>query len=261
MARKDKANNEESPVIPERIFAQASPRSIGGVSLFETDNQIRANTVVNFFSEQDIVNRAVRQLAEAGFEVLQVTPSTINIAGSKVTYDAAFNTSIFAEERPVIKGSEETTATFLETPATDLPGLISTAGTAFANLLEGVALEEPRYVMAPSMFPPLKLYWHLDVPAGVSLGCNADKAHRAGITGKGVKVAMIDSGWYKHPFFVGRGYRVAPVVLGPGAVAPDKDESGHGTGESANIFAIAASRVTRVGAPRAIASSRSHAAR
>ena len=117
--------------------------------------------------------------------------------------------------------------------------MIETGGTIFENCIEGIALEEPRYYMATSMFPPLKNYWHLDVPAGVSLGCNADKAHRTGITGKGVKVAMVDSGHYKHPFFVGRGYNVAPVVLGPAAANPLKDESGHGTGESANIFAVA----------------------
>jgi hypothetical protein len=83
-----------------------------------------------------------------------------------------------------------------------------------ADVLEGVAIEEPRYFMAASMYPPLKAYWHLDVPAGVSLGCNADRAHRTGITGKDIKVAMVDSGWFKHPYFVNRGYRAAPVVLG-----------------------------------------------
>ena len=50
---------------------------------------------------------------------------------------------------------------------------------------------------------------------------------------------MCDSGWFKHPYFVGRGYNVTAVTLGPGATLPTKDESGHGTGESANIFAIA----------------------
>ncbi|MDA8233193.1 MAG: S8 family serine peptidase, partial [Clostridia bacterium] len=62
---------------------------------------------------------------------------------------------------------------------------------------------------------------------------------RGGVTGKDIKVAMVDTGWYKHPFFVERGYRVSPVVLGPSASNPLKDESGHGTGESANIFAVA----------------------
>ena len=101
-----------------------------------------------------------------------------------------------------------------------------------------IAIEEPRYFMEHP-FPPQKAYWHLNVPAGVSLGVNADRAHRGMNTGKGCKIAMVDSGWYKHPFFTQRGYRVQPVTLGPGASNPLRDESGHGTGESANIFAVA----------------------
>ncbi len=244
-SKSSKNSTNDSSALPSKIFAQVSPKSIGGVSMFEGQNQIQSETVTNFFSEADAVNEAVARLQEAGFEILQISPLTINIAGSPATYKKAFDTDIVVEDREVIKGfagggeDEDDIAQFLETPDNDIPGLIETTGTVFENSIEGVALEEPRYFMAPSMFPPLKDYWHLDVPAGVSLACNADKAHRTGITGKGVKVAMVDSGWYKHPFFVGRGYNAAPVVLGPAAANPLKDESGHGTGESANIFAVA----------------------
>ena len=225
--------------ILDRIFAQASPRSIGGVSLFDAGDQISAETVPNFFSEENIINAAVARLQQAGFEILQVTQTTINIAGSQTTYDQAFNARLYEEERPVIKpGAAETTSTFIESPTADLPGLISTQGTSFADVLEGVAIEEPRYYME-NMLPPPVRYWHLDVPSDVSLACNADRAHRAGITGKDIKVAMVDSGHYRHPFFVNRGYRVQAPVLAPGATQPLRDESGHGTGESANIFAVA----------------------
>lgn len=208
--------------------------------MFEAQGQINSETVENFFAEDDIIARSVERLQQAGFEVLQVSPALINIAGSRRTYEQAFNTQLITEERPVIKeGAVEDTATFMEDPSTELPGLISTAGTPFADLLEGVALEQPRYFMAASHFAPTRAYWHLDVPAGVSLGCNADRAHRSGITGAGIKVAMCDTGWFKHPFFVSRGYRASPVVLGPAAANPLKDENGHGTGESANIFAVA----------------------
>jgi hypothetical protein len=208
--------------------------------MFEGQERITKETVANFVSEREVITRAVNRLRDAGFDILQVTSLTINIAGPASTYERAFNTKIIAEERPVIKEeAKEDTAEFLDSPDTELSGLISTAGTTFAEVIEGVAIEEPRYFMAPSMFPPLKAYWHLDVPSGISLGCNADRAHRGGITGKGIKVAMVDSGWFKHPFFVNRGYRAAPVVLGPAAVNPLADESGHGTGESANIFAVA----------------------
>ncbi len=227
-------------VIPKVIYANASPLSVGGVSLFEAGNQISAETVPNFWSEQEVVVRAANRLRDAGFQVLQASPMTINIAGSQATYERAFNTELIAEERPVIKpGGVRDTATFIDCPETDMSGLIATTGSTMSDLIEGVAIEEPVYPMATSMFAPHKAYWHLDVPAGVSLGCNADKAHRSGITGKGIRVAMVDSGWFKHPFFVNRGYRAAPVVLGPGAANPLADESGHGTGESANIFACA----------------------
>lgn len=226
--------------LPSLVYAEASPRSLGGVSLFDAQEQIRAETVGSFFSDEEIVERAAARLTDAGFQVLQVTPLTINIAAPAETYRQAFNTDLYAEERPVIKEfGQETTAAIIDTRDTPLSGLISTAGTPFADLIEGVALEEPRYFMAPLMYPPLKAYWHLRVPADVSLATNADRAHRGGITGRGVRIAMVDSGWYKHPHFVGRGYRAAPVILGPGAANPLADESGHGTGESANIFAVA----------------------
>jgi subtilisin family serine protease len=234
------ATPKSSEPLPPRIYAVASPHSVGGVSMFEAQGQVTADTVVNFFSEEDIIDRAVARLQEAGFDVLQVTQSTIHIAGSKKTYADAFNTKLYTEERKVIKpGGVHTTGTFIDTPETEISGLVSTAGTRFADILEGVAIEEPRYYMAANTFAPTKSYWHLDVPAGVSLGCNADRAHRSGITGKGIKVAMCDSGHFAHPFFAARGYRVSPVVLGPGAANPTNDESGHGTGESANIFAVA----------------------
>ena len=87
------------PVVPDRIFALASPRSIGGVSMFEGQERISAATVANFFSPPDLVHRAAQRLQDAGFEILQITSMTINIAGSAETYQRAFNTKIVAEER------------------------------------------------------------------------------------------------------------------------------------------------------------------
>lgn len=238
--RKGVESRPSEDPIPRRIFAQVSPRSVGGVSMFEGQSQIDAATVHNFFSEGDVVNAAAARLQEAGFEILQISPLTINIAGSASTYQKAFDTRLVVVDRPVIKEfGRKDVAQFIDSPDTPIPGLVDPRGTKFEDVIEGVAIEEPVYFMAPSMFPPRKSYWHLSVPAGISLACNADRAHRAGITGRGVKVAMVDSGWFKHPYFVGRGYKAAPVVLGPGAANPLNDESGHGTGESANIFSNA----------------------
>lgn len=227
------------PKMPPVVYAEASVRSVGGVSLFETSRLVTSETVANFYSESQLVISAVERLRIEGFEVLYVGDTTLTIAAPAEVYKRVFKTKIIAEERDVIKEfGEVTTATFLECPDTPIPGLVSTEKSPLADLLEGVALNEPVYYFA-SAFPPSVKYWHLDVPADVSLGMNADHAHRAGFTGRGIKVVMVDSGWYRHPFFVQRGYRSTSVVLGPAATDPDHDEHGHGTGESANVFAVA----------------------
>jgi subtilisin family serine protease len=225
--------------MPRRVFAEASPRSLGGVSMFEAGAQITKETAVHFTSHESVIMSAAQRLDDVGFEVLQISRQLINIAGPAGLYKRVFGTELTTDERPVIKElGKEDTATFIDSPETAIPGLIDTSESQLADVLEGVAIEEPRY-FHQNAFAPLQTYWHLRVPGDVSLGTNADRAHRAGITGRGVRVVMTDSGWFRHPFFVQRGYRSAPVVLGPGTANPNADESGHGTGESANIFAVA----------------------
>lgn len=231
---------ERAGGFPDRIYALASPHSVGGVSLFEAGMVADAGTVGNFASDPDLVGRAVNLLADAGFEVLQATSLMINFAGSREQFERVFGTTLEAQERPVVKqrGIEET-ATFFDSPDTEVQGLIATGGTRFEEVLEGVAIEEPAYLTTPAPFPPPVDYFHLDVPADVAVGCNADKAHRGGTTGAGVHVVMVDTGWQTHPWFTDRGYRVNATVLGPGTADPGVDENGHGTGESANIFCTA----------------------
>ncbi len=239
-ARPRRARARAAAEMPDRIFAIASPRSRGGVSMFTPGLLADAENVGNFTSEIDDVQRSAAMLQEAGFEVLQATEMMINFSGSRTRFERAFNTKLVAEERETMKSTGRLEfATFIDCPDTAVDGLIETTGTPFEDLIEGIAIESPRYLMAPSIFPPRKAYWHLNVPADVSVGCNADKAHRGGTTGSGIRIAMVDTGFYRHPFFESRGYRVAAVTLGPGATLPLKDEVGHGTGESANIFAVA----------------------
>lgn len=222
--------------LPDRIYAQASPLSIGGRSLLAPQQPIQSLNVAEFSSAPDVVSAARARLQQAGFEVLQVTPLTINFSGPPSMFKKVCRTEIVEQEMPRPNGP---TVTCLDSPDTEMVGHISTVGTDLSDVIEGIALEVPRTYLSTSLNPPPVDYWHLDVPADVALGCNATLLHRLGITGRGVKVAMVDSGWFRHPYFIAQQYNVAPVLLGPAASEPEHDESGHGTGESANILAIA----------------------
>ena len=226
--------------LPPKIYAQASVESLGGTSLFDVDaKSINHNNAKDFTSNKQKTAAAVRKLKAEGFEVLLVAESSISIAGPPELYERVFKTNVSSQDRTVLSSLNETvTRSFIDSNNSQMQGLIATDQSSLANVLEGVAIVEPVEYFE-NAFAPTKSYWHLKVPGDVSLGLNADKAHRKGYTGKKVKVVMVDTGWYKHPYFVQRGYNVNPVVLAPGASNPDDDEVGHGTAESANIFAVA----------------------
>ncbi len=219
----------------ERIIAQVSPRSIGGVSLFDTTTSITAQNVHQFHSNESDISAASNELRNLGFEVLQEGPVSISIAGSRKLFEDVFSAKLAMKKATIMEGQET------EFLASD--ELLQAPGD-LANLIEGIAIAHPAEYFAESPLPPLAqpeagAYRYLMVPDEVGLIINADRVHRLGATGKGVKVAMIDTGFYRHPFYGWHGYNVQTTVLGPGATNPDKDDIGHGTGEAANIFAAA----------------------
>lgn len=228
--------SEAVVALPNRVYGQASPISLGGKSLFSKGNIIRPFNVASFSSHPKVVKAARNRLEDANFEILQVSPVTINFAADPEAIEKAARTKLVEKQYKRPNGG---TVTFIDSPDTELLGHVSTAGTPLADLIEGIAIEVPRDLMQPSPNPPLVNYPHLSVPGDIAINTNAAPLHQFGVTGTGVKVAMVDSGWYRHPFFTAQGYKVAPVTLAPGASEPSHDESGHGTGESANILAIA----------------------
>jgi hypothetical protein len=50
---------------------------------------------------------------------------------------------------------------------------------------------------------------------------------------------MPDSGWYRHPYFTANGYHIKTPIIAVPDTDPSKDPVGHGTAQSANIFAVA----------------------
>ena len=101
-----------------------------------------------------------------------------------------------------------------------------------------MALEQPATTLHGTAAPvPKPDYWHLTTDM-VAEYLGARAAHDQGITGAGVRLVMVDTGWEPHPYFRERGLR-GTVVLGPGTADPEVDEDGHGTCESANAFAVA----------------------
>lgn len=99
-----------------------------------------------------------------------------------------------------------------------------------------ICLENPSYYageIATALAPKFGR-WHLQPPNDIQVALNVPLCHRQGITGKGVRVAMVDSGVARHPHFALHGYKTTWPT------AEDSiDPVGHGTGEVSNLYSVA----------------------
>lgn len=94
----------------------------------------------------------------------------------------------------------------------------------------------PEFFATTAVAPKVSLY-HLSL-ADVVAALKAGHCHRRGWTGRGIRVVMADSGFAAHPYFDRHGYNITRVHT-PETEHPMIDGSGHGTGESANVLAVA----------------------
>ncbi len=227
--------------IPTLLFAEVSIRSKGGISVFDFDGAITKENVEYFLSEENDTKQAIEGLSKAGFQILFVGPTSISVAAPIELYEKIFQVKITQKTFKVLKSANvvEDSIRFDVQGTNQRLGYLPTHNNNFNKSIEGMAICQPVYFHAPNPVPPPTNAWHLDVPNGVASRLQARQAHRLGVTGQGVNVVMVDSGWYRHPYFTQKGYHANAVVLGPGAANPLKDEVGHGTGESANLFAVA----------------------
>jgi serine protease AprX len=235
-------STSSQPQLPDRVYAEAVVRSHHGTSLFDTDIPITSDTLDHFLASEDDVAVAAQRLSDAGFDIVDQGPLSVTIAAPPKVYEQAFCTCLEAIDRPVIKEQGRVaTATFINATDDAAFGCINLASTRFDTLLDGVAINEPVYYSkapCPSPIPPPTETEYLSVPDGLADGLNATAAHQQGITGKGVKVVIVDSGWYAHPYFAKHNYNVK-VHLAPGSTDDSSDPIGHGTGVVANLLAIA----------------------
>lgn len=191
--------------------------------------------------DQNQLEATRAQLAKMGFKVTGTGEYSITARCSKKVYEKVFGTKLTRYSLPFQKG-ERRQANAFYFPGDDAPW---EPDGELISVIDDAYIQWPHIYMnslfagATSAIPPAVGYHHLRVPGDVTLSLNADIVHRGGITGKGVRVAMIDSGFaMDHSYFVSRGYQTN-TVLAPGASDINLDGNGHGTAESANLLAMA----------------------
>ncbi len=243
-AAKKEPAAKQKPAAPkpseELRVAVTFRRPEDGLGLTRYATRMSSAVVMDFKPAEDTVGRALAALENAGFRVSARGPLTVSMRGRRRDFERLFGTKLAAHRTPSDAVCSEPAffyppdgAAWNPDPA--ISALIDDAYIQWPHLY----FEDGRFAGPPSALPPQVAYHHLRVPGDVAMVINAARVHRAGFTGRGVRVAMIDSGFaHGHPYFQENAYN-SSVVLAPGASRADRDGSGHGTGESANLLAIA----------------------
>jgi subtilisin family serine protease len=220
----------------------------GGPGPTKYEAPVSLAAVHRFVPDPLEMDRAIYAFTRAGFRLSQRGSLTASLRCTRAQYEKVFGTKL---SKVKLDKKQDYAFYSLYYPAAGAPwkpdpqlaGMIDDAYIQWPHIYMA-AKKKPKKPLAgaagPSVNPPPVNYFHLEMPQDVPATLNASAVHRAGITGKGVRVVMVDSGFAHgaHPFFAANG-STSTVDLAPNAVNDKTDPNGHGTGESTNIFAVA----------------------
>ena len=240
---KQTVQRKDSAAMPRRgetvpFEVVCKPRS--GAGMQQIMAELAPDAVEPFAPDAGTIHAVARRLQEIGFRVhVDEASTSVSAEGPHDLFESAFQTKLRKRARTLRYGEREYSFEFFDTVQdAPEPNVMGVAGALYA------AIQRPPIFMQSPLPPPVK-YFHLSVPGDVALLTNASATHRqktaAGdrATGSGTKVAMLDTGFFMHPYHVMHGYRLNPVAASDATPPADLDPHGHGTGEVANIFACA----------------------
>lgn len=214
--------------IEEEVVATVTLRSRTGKSLFEKRKGRKRDTRDLRPLPETFID-AQKEFERMGFKVLSRGRFNITISSSRKHFEETFGVRLKQKEHPVFARKKRPTAKYY------VYGKKIKIPEEIADLVERITLPPPAQFYE-SANAPNPSYHHLNVPEQISCLMRATSPHAHGWTGEGVRVVMVDSGFYNHAYYADKDYSVAvDAVVGD----PADDEYGHGTGIATNLLAVA----------------------
>lgn len=243
MRRQSEMRRIDREVLPQRreqvsFELVCQPRT--GVPFSHVMNELTLDSYTELSPTERTVQEVAKQLQQKGFQVFVDDHSTsVSAQGPFDLFEKTFKTKLRKRKRTLKLEQREQSFDFFDT--------VKDAPEPAPESIQGalyVSIQRPPIYFQSPLPPPVK-YFHLRVPGDVAMVLRASATHRrstasgARATGAGVRMAMLDTGFFVHPYFKMHGYRLNPVAAADAAPPATDDTVGHGTGEVANIFACA----------------------
>jgi serine protease AprX len=207
--------------------------------VLEGDEWVLARNVRNYLPSMDNVGATIKGLKDNGFQVLAVGAASISIGGYVDLVEKHCQTQLKLKTVQLFNSAiSKKKVSFYGAP---IDQHILNAPDNIKDLVEGIVIPE-QPTLFTSAFPPHPdpTYFSIHPAADVPMLMKADKLHIEGVLGRGVKLALVDTGFYAaHPYYASRGYNITTIAAAEPGIDPNTDEYGHGTGISANALGVA----------------------
>ncbi|MEQ9423918.1 MAG: S8 family serine peptidase [Cyclobacteriaceae bacterium] len=228
-------SNSDQPVKVAVTFKGAK----NGIGLTKYAGRLNSKMIEDFIPDPNDIALGIQRLEEKGFVVSSQNDLLITVRGKKVDYEKSFKTELTPHSiKPYIEYEGLIPFLYpLDTTWEADPLIDEVIDSAYIQW-PSIYTDRPSSENEPSKNPPNIASYHLRVPSDVARILNATEVHSQGVTGKGIRVAMIDSGFYfNHPYFQESSYNT-DVTLAAGATQLQHDGDGHGTAMAANLLAV-----------------------
>jgi hypothetical protein len=203
-------------------------KSKTGRSLKEQGLRVTQNNLEYFVPPPQRIRDAKKILRKAGFKIIAESRLGLSILGEKQLIEKYFNAKIDVKTVK-LKHGKETTKIRMPKANLKLPKELSA-------IVDRVKFEQYP-IPLESATPPSVDYYHLNVPDDIVDILNVQGCHDAGKKGAGIKICMLDDGFFEHAYYAGRGYNITTIPVGGLSVIPEG--KGHGTAIATNALAIA----------------------
>lgn len=240
MSEVQRIDRELAPQRGESVSFEVVCRPRSGAALPQMMGELSVDTLLQSTPDEGTLQQVAKRLQEQGFRVFVDDACTsLSAQGPYDLFEKVFQTKLRKRGRILKAGTREHSFEFFDTMKdAPEPSTVNVPGAIYATIQR-----PPIFFQSP--LPPPVRYFHLRVPGDVAMVTQASATHRrttptgASASGTGVRVAMLDTGFFVHPYHQMHGYRLNPIAAADAVPPANLDPSGHGTGEVANIFACA----------------------
>jgi len=220
-------------------FTVAS-KTVSGKAIQDQIGLLNDDNLKDFHPDMGCREKAISRLESEGCKLIRRGRFSVTMSGPAAVVEKLIGTKLVVQaraRRTTLRSSQMFATDFDPPMAHDLfvapPTSLSMPTTASADVDHLVFIPPPVYFAAPSPNPPQVNYHHVD-DASMRNIFNVP----AGFDGSGVRVAMVDTGFFPHPYYSTRNLKFSAIPTNA-APQPQVDSYGHGTAVAYNVFAIA----------------------